>query len=93
MNREEATQTIHDLVYSPHRCTIDIERITNKIYDDFESRTCENCKYATFTADRNGQKFGFCKQEDVMKIQPEFGLLFPLNIMEWFSCNKWEPNV
>jgi len=37
MTRDEATQAIHDLVYSSHRCTIDIERITNRIYDEFEA--------------------------------------------------------
>ena len=43
--------------------TDDIYRIIDDIYDDFESRTCENCKY--WKQENKAQKegsTGMCKQ-------------------------------
>ncbi len=42
MTKEEAVTIIRDLIYSTHRCTIDIERVVELIFNSFESREKED---------------------------------------------------
>ena len=51
-----------------------LKMIVDKIYDDFESRTCENCKH----------------QEGIgCEVYPSAWNWFSLNESE-FSCNQWK---
>jgi len=83
MNRKEAKNfEKHKLVFKQSQ--IPFLRHIDKIYDDFESRTCGNCKYFTIEF----QKEGSC----------DMGTGFPIDIdgvienyvAVDFSCNRWE---
>ena len=52
------------------------KKIVNKIYDDFESRTCNNCVYYNSM----NESSGLCEHLGL----PELG------VDSDFGCNKWE---
>ncbi len=58
-----------------------IAKLINKIYDDFESRTCENCKY--FIDERN-TRLQFCNA------RTEGGIIGWNGYGKDFGCNKFE---
>jgi len=52
MNREEAKQLIYDKRDDTDKIhLLSLFSVIEDIYDDFESRTCESCKY--ISADKN----------------------------------------
>lgn len=68
MTREEAKEYYKNIA-SPY--------VINEIYDDFESRTCENCKYCI----DDGSSGYVCKgMSDVIHISS----------IDDFGCNKFE---
>ena len=74
MTREEAYK----------KKSLDTKWLIDKIYDDFESRTCESCEYASGIYS-DGQLTNFrCKvrNEDQWSHVHEIG----------FGCNKWSNN-
>lgn len=56
----------------------DKEEMISAVYDDFESRTCENCSFVEMMDD--GKEVSGC---------PFLGSHYPHN---GFGCNKWEKN-
>lgn len=70
MNREKAIKIAW---------THDIESFVDKIYDDFESRTCENCEYIDYRG-----LWPYCGASDsnVYDILEQD--------VHTFGCNKWE---
>lgn len=63
---------------------VEYERIINKIYDDFESRTCENCKYFAEWNDGNGRLgVGDCIGNISISIES--------TVPDYFGCNEFEP--
>lgn len=56
-----------------------IDKFISKIYDDFESRTCENCKYWRYS------------DENVYFEDCNFGLIGHSYNPNSFGCNRWEP--
>ncbi len=61
MTREEAKNIVTEIANKNKTIVwlldTDIFKIIDMIYDDFESRTCENCKYFKKETD----DFGFCE--------------------------------
>jgi hypothetical protein len=57
----------------------DVEYIIDKIYDDFESRTCENCKHYI-----NKPIISYCNNDNSMAYNLEE------NLVRSDGCNKWE---
>lgn len=47
MTREEANDKVYDLTYQRETTETEIYELLDRIYNDFESMTCENCKYWT----------------------------------------------
>ena len=45
MTRQDVNDKIYDLTYQREITETEIYELTHKMLDDFESRTCENCKY------------------------------------------------
>ena len=96
MNRKEAYWEIQTTIgkaceYDPTAVVANVAEVGNaidKIYDDFESRTCENCKHwfmaITRDEDHNNTKTPTCmlfaKSDDEYTIFPD----------KDFGCNKFE---
>ena len=57
----------------------DISSFIRKIYDDFESRTCESCRFFLGCGLENCN----CENENSM------GYTYP-DLTKFDSCNKWE---
>lgn len=72
MTREEAKE-----LYTPKSTYPMKMRFIDKIYDDFESRTCEGCRYF---------QEGICYNTAVCLMNGGEYIL----IAKEFSCNKWE---
>jgi len=53
-----------------------VKSIVNKIYNDFESRICENCKHYN----KSYLKEDYCNEQ----------IILPYHHDEKFGCNKWE---
>ena len=80
MTREEAKKEFFTLLESG---IIDFKEknIIDKIYDSFEKRSCDNCKF--------GMIYLFDDEIECVKIEAETqGTYFSKD----FSCNKWEKN-
>ena len=95
MTREEGQQYVRDMTTGHHKDATsnhynDIKKAVDKIYDDFEIRTCENCKY------------GYLEEEHLILCNASFyddkiydsdddllnnPLFYP---NKDFGCNKWE---
>ena len=75
MNREEVKQLIYDKRDDTDKIhLLSLFSVIEDIYDDFEARTCENCKH----------------QEGIgCEVYPAAWNWFSLNESE-FSCNQWE---
>ena len=56
--------------------------LVNKIYDDFNSRTCENCKYYERNVPLYGEHEGSCLNYIV--VERDFG-----TVIADFGCNKF----
>ena len=50
MTREEAKEELNNFGYTIN----EQNSIVDRIYDEFEARTCENCKYYTYCSKENG---------------------------------------
>lgn len=59
----------------------DVEELIDKIFNDFESRTCENCKHFTFMSRANSYICSSLDNQSVKWIDKDFG------------CNKFERRV
>ena len=62
------------------------------IYDDFESRTCENCKHYQYLSKENGgtsrnMPYYMCLNENDIMPDADGGWLEPYKD---FGCNQWE---
>ena len=79
MTREEAKEFEYSLDVDGYYYK-DVELIIDKIYDDFESRTCENCTYLYRPDLTNG--IYRCENNVVTIEDGEIELDF--------GCNKWE---
>ena len=89
MTREERKQDTfgneeRKTMYSGHYEYAD--EVIDKIYDDFESRTCGSCKYSIYHKEqdilecsRNSQWCWSCNAEISM-----------VEVVNDFGCNKWE---
>ena len=75
MNRNEAIKK-QEALYPYGYSTLNVKLI-NKIYDDFESRTCKSCKHN--------------KSCETLFVLLE-NISIPAHLKD-FGCNKWEPNV
>ena len=62
--------------------------LLDDIYDDFENRTCESCKYSE--VEDNVWKSMRCKCDKPSIMPYEDGAIY-LNIYEDFCCNQYEP--
>ena len=59
-----------------------IDIFIDKIYDDFENRTCENCKYYK-------EEESYCKNEENEVF--EFDNYKKMKVPDWkFGCNRFE---
>ena len=72
MTRNEAKENLY---YGIQFDTLKIDKFIDKVYDDFESRTCKSCKY--FTSSPNTNKYDCCEKG-----------IADTSIS--FCCNKWE---
>lgn len=91
MNRKEALKmlpkngcVLEVNVVNMQRLIIDNTSIINKIYDDFESRACKNCKYY------NG--VSYVKKPYCTKHHDSWskGEMYEFDMGKNFSCYKWE---
>ena len=82
MTRKEALLYIND---NADRNTIyerEAEDLIDSIYDDFESRTCENCKWGNEVGDKTALLCG----QAVCQGLDEYGQYM---VCRDFGCNKW----
>lgn len=88
MNRDEA-QKLMKSHESDIRTSIEsntVALILDKIYDDFESKTCERCIF-------HDKNLMICKNHSLNLMKDGGELLHNgmfLNVDNDFSCNKWE---
>ena len=86
MTREEAKDLI-EIEYDSldNYCDSNHCSVIDQIYDDFESRTCENCKYV----ENSGQTYSTAVQKCKLGIGDinEWGSVF---CSKDFGCNKFE---
>lgn len=85
MTREEAKLEFFTLLESG---IIDFKEknIIDKIYDSFEKRSCDNCKYILDTKTIGN----FCEYND--RCSDEGISVDYVRDIKDFSCNKWEKN-
>ena len=57
-----------------------LHKITDEIYDDFESRTCESCKFLNYKKEQ-GSGFYECKKGISITAK---------GVSQGVLCNKWE---
>lgn len=62
-----------------------IKEFIHHIYDDFENRTCENCKYFNGASVHSKKRYCTIHHDSWDK-----GEFFEFNLGENFGCNKWE---
>lgn len=75
MTREEAKKELNEYGYT----ISEQNKIIDDIYDDFENRSCKNCKFGMIDM--------FDDDIECVKIEAETqGTYFSKD----FSCNKWE---
>lgn len=73
---KENDKSFKGIQWEQHRTIrLSHDKLIRKIYDDFESRTCESCTY------KND-----CEIEYVIKEHT----LNPVTFLKTFSCCKWE---
>ena len=81
MTRDEAINGICNI---RNNISFEISKVVvNKIYDDFESRTCDNCKW--FDIDESidpNNHFGWCNNKESCCVSNICTLSF--------GCNEWE---
>jgi hypothetical protein len=81
MKREEAIETVDAVDYfgmsTDHKVELS-KAFVNKIYDDFESRTCESCKY--WNRKNPARQDGDCDEINHTNTETDWN----------FGCNKWE---
>lgn len=75
MIREEALKKLKNNIGS----ILELECFINKIYDDFENKTCSNCKYIN----KYNKETWECSKD----IKTSY---FTNYIEHNFCCNKWE---
>jgi len=76
MTRKNAIIKIYELVDIPKDDTT-LKEFVDGIYDNFENRTCEICKW--FIKDKRGM---YCNKVD-----------FIFETSKDFCCNKWEEKI
>lgn len=89
MTREEALELYGDLGYV--ECP-DVRGVVDDIYDDFEKRTCENCKHYKYLSKENGgttrnMSYYICSNDNDLVPDADGGWLSP---DKNFGCNQWE---
>ncbi|MFA7029614.1 MAG: hypothetical protein WC179_05025 [Candidatus Cloacimonadaceae bacterium] len=58
-------------------------RLIDEIFDDFDNRSCDGCKYIT-----KGDEFGNgCSHSDIFDYYDDGSYVIPNN----FCCNRFEP--
>ena len=76
MKREEVKELIGSLPVGIRR----VADIIDKIYDDLDKKTCENCRwYQSQYNDKN------CNSDTINVCK-----LFDIAFVKTFGCNKWE---
>ena len=75
MTREEAKKELNEYGYT----ISEQNKIIDDIYDDFENRSCKNCKF--------GMTYPYDDDIECVKIEADTqGMYFTGD----FCCNKWE---
>ena len=75
MTREEAKKELNEYGYT----ISEQNKIIDDIYDDFENRSCKNCKF--------GMTYPYDDDIECVKIEADTqGMYFTSD----FCCNKWE---
>ena len=83
MLRIEATSHIQRKYGKWIETEIEGEELIDMIYDDFESRTCENCKHWSLDLEY-GHKLGYCDKDIGNSLTID-------NVTKHnFGCNRWE---
>ena len=84
MTREEVKE--HTMLMKSKWVELDLIEVIDMIYDDFESRVCENCKYAEKIIGCPCCHHGFmCKNKSVIMYHAE-----SMRVSSDFGCNKFE---
>ena len=73
MTRNEAIALVTNCTISSYDYQ-NLKHAVDRIYDDFEQRTCENCKY---------DSYGCSVQDSILQVDPEA-------IFTTFGCNGFE---
>lgn len=81
MTREEAHNKMYDVWSDEIHYRSKPTDVMNEVYDDFESRTCENCKYANICPD-GGNTSATVNDCEMIKLT--------FYDYEDFGCNKFE---
>ena len=85
MTRKEAISHIRLILsYDGTFDEKDAENLINKIFDDFENRTCKNCRY---------YKKGYCHHSDIcywVGSSSKEGICVDYLYLKNFGCNKFE---
>ena len=88
MTREEAVEWVcntfdEDFPLSDGDKAESIEALVNRVYNRFESRTCENCKHSVAEDYKEDEDVYSCRNDETnLPIEQVF--------TKDFSCNKWE---
>lgn len=80
MTRDEATLKLMENLDGAMIAIGHVESVLNKVYKDFESRTCDNCKHFQ---EETRMSFASC-ENDIFDY-----IAFPKD----FGCNKFERRV
>ena len=83
MTREEAKEYLGETLKDFYDIDYDCDFIVDKIYDDFESRTCENCRNWS----QEHITIGLCLMEVSEMDIPDLSKYSTSNN---FGCNKFE---
>ena len=92
MTRKNAIIKIYELV-NMSRDDTTLKEFVDNIYDDFENRTCSNCKHSVMPRARKYDGKLICKGYGIGFItqNPYDGEALLFNtVKDDFSCNKWE---
>lgn len=77
MTREEAKQKLWATGSINTMSKVECDNILNEVYDDFENRTCESCKYWQY------------ENAEALAETCRFGNIEHSYQADSFGCNKW----
>lgn len=80
MNIDKAIKKLWNLSFASTRAKVDIDDLIKNIYDDFESRTCENCKHGGLST----MGYTDCLNRNVNHLWQD------KKLPDDMSCKRWE---